>query len=86
MSERADLEIYYFISFFNLRITLTVSQERRGSVSLHLLCYDINTEYDACLILALMVKENFENSKEEDLVCAVSFSRQVSRAFPAASS
>lgn len=51
-------------------------------MSLHLLCYDINTEYDACLILTLMVKENSENSKEEDLVCCVSFSRQVNRAFP----
>lgn len=48
---------------------MTVSQGRRGLVSLHLLCYDINTEYDACLILALMAKENSENSEEEDLVC-----------------
>lgn len=48
---------------------MTVSQGRRGLVSLYLLCYDINTEYDACLILALMAKENSENSEEEDLVC-----------------
>lgn len=28
---------------------MTISQRRRGLVSLDLLCYDINTEYDACL-------------------------------------
>lgn len=32
-----------------------------------------------------MAKGNSENSKEEDLVCSIGFSRQVNRAFPAAS-
>lgn len=78
---RSDLGICYFISLFNFRITLTISQGRRGSVSLHLLCYDINTEYDACLILALMVKENSESSEGEGLVCSAGFSRQANRTF-----
>lgn len=63
---RVDLGIYYFISFLNLRIVLTVRQGRRGSVSLHLLCYDKNTGYDACLILALMAKKNSEHTERED--------------------
>lgn len=71
---RAELGIY---SFFNLSITLTISQGKRGTVSSDLLCYDINKNMIHALIFALMVKENSKNSKKEDLVCYVSFSSQV---------
>lgn len=38
---------------FNVRITLTI----RGSVSLYLLCYDINTEDHTCLNICFDDKE-----------------------------